>query len=65
MTNLDTTFLHYFGGMDNNSLRNVLKVDMDINHNDEMHSEPNIITHSSYYEFNDIANTLNNNKKYI
>ncbi len=27
-----------------------------------MHNEPNIIMHSSYYEFNDIANTLNNNK---
>ncbi len=27
-----------------------------------MHNEPNIITHSSYYEFHDVANTLNNNK---
>ncbi len=43
MTNLDRNVLPYFGGMDSNWLRNVLKVYIDINDNDEMHNEPNII----------------------
>ncbi len=33
--------------MDNNPLRNVLTVDIDINDNGEMHNEPNIINNSS------------------
>ncbi len=30
MDNIDNNFLHYFGGVENNSLTNVLKIDTDI-----------------------------------
>jgi hypothetical protein len=60
MNNLDNTFLHYFGGVETNSLRNILKIDTDINDDDEIHNEPNIIEHSSYYEFQDLTNLFNN-----
>ena len=62
MDNIDNNFLRYFGGVKNNSLTNVLKIDTDIT-DDEIHNEPNIIEHSSYYEFNDLMCLFNNNKK--
>ncbi len=62
MDNIDNNFLQYFAGMENNSLTNVLKIDIDIS-DDEIHNEPNIIEDSSYYEFNDLVCPFNNNKK--
>ncbi len=44
--------------MENNSLTNVRKFDLDNTDND-IHNEPNIIDHSSYYEFNNVMCLLN------
>ncbi len=49
MTNLDRIIFHYFGGMNSNSLRNVLKIHMDIN-DDKMQNELNIM-YSSYCQY--------------
>ncbi len=62
MDNIDNNFLRYLGGVENNSLTNVLKIDTDIT-DDEIHNEPNIIDHSSYYEFDDLKCLFNNNEK--
>ncbi len=52
MDNIDNNFLRYFGGVENNSLTNVLTFDFDITDN-KIHNEPNIINHSSYNKFDD------------
>ncbi len=61
MNNIDNNFLRCFGGVENNSLTNVLKFDLDSTDND-IHNEPNIIDYSSYYEFNDLMYLFNKNK---
>ncbi len=58
MDNIDNNFLCYFGSVENNSLTNVHKFDLDITDN-EILNEPNIIGHSSYYEFNDLMFLFN------
>ncbi len=61
MDNIDNNFLRYVGGVENNSLTDILKLDLDSTYN-EIHNEPNIIDHSSYYEFNDLMYLFNKNK---
>ncbi len=42
--------------------KHVCQIDTDISDN-EIQNEPNIIEHSSYYEFNDLVYLINNNEK--
>ncbi len=64
MDNIDINFLRYVGGEESNSLTNVLKFDLDSTDN-EIHNEPNIIDHSSYYEFNDLMCLFNKTKNFF
>ncbi len=62
MDNIDNNLLRYFGGVENNSLTDVLNFDLDSTYN-ENHNEPNIIDHSLHYEFNDLMCVFNKTKK--
>ncbi len=56
---LNEAFLKYQGGVDNNSLINIIEPSTDTN--DE--SEPSqIIRHSPYYDFNKLSSVLKNNQ---
>ncbi len=47
---LDKDFLQHVGGMEGNSLINILQTDTETGE-DKNHNQPEIISHSSYYEF--------------
>ncbi len=56
---LDDTFLKYQGGVDNNSLINIIESSTDTNDESE---QPQIICHSQYYDFNKLFSVLKNNQ---
>ncbi len=59
---LDRDFLQHVGGMEGNSFINILQTDIDTDE-DENHNQPQIISHSPYYEFNELISTLTNSKR--
>ena len=61
MTNRDDEFLHFFGGVENNSFVNILQTNIDSD-DDETHCAPQIIKHSPYYDSTELAPTLENQK---
>jgi len=54
---LDNEFLKHFGGVENNSLVNILQTE-----EDENNFQPEIISHSPYYDFDHIISTLTKRK---
>ncbi len=59
---LDREILQYQGGLEANSLINILKTDGDSNDDT---NEPTLIHHSPYYDFDLLASTLKHNKKCV
>ncbi len=56
---LDEAFLKYQGGVENNSLINIIEPSTDTNDESE---QPLIISHSPYYDFNKLSSVLRNNQ---
>ncbi len=56
---LDEVFLKYQGGVENNSLINIIEPSTDTNDESE---QPQIIRHSPYYDFNKLSSVLRNNQ---
>ncbi len=54
-------FLKYQGGVDNNSLINIIEPSTDTNDESE-YVQPQIIRHSPYYDFNKLSSVLKNNQ---
>ncbi len=59
MNDLDKYFVQHLGGVDNNSLINIL--DMDTNENLDS-DQPQLICHSPYYDSNKFISTLKKGK---
>ncbi len=57
---LDKDFLQHVGGVENNSFINVLHTETD-DDNENLH-QPQIISHSPYYEDENLISTLSENK---
>ncbi len=61
MTNLDKDFLQCFGGVESNSLINILQTDINEN---ETNNQPQNICYFLYYDLNnDLISILTRNKK--
>ncbi len=56
---LDEAFLKYQGGVENNSLINIIEPSTDTNEESEQRQ---IIRHSQYYDFNKLSSVLRNNQ---
>ena len=57
-SNTDKHFLQQLGGIENNSLVNIINPNLDENEN----NEPILISHSSYYDHDSLISTLTRNK---
>ncbi len=58
---LDRDFLQHVGGMEGNSFINILQKDSETGE-DENYNQPEIISHSPYYEFDKLISTLTGRK---
>ncbi len=58
---LDRDFLQHVGGMEGNSFINILQTDSKTGE-DENHNQPEIISHSPYYEFDKLISALSSRK---
>ncbi len=59
MGDLDKDFLQHVGGVENNSFINILHADTD---DDDNGDQPQIISHSLYYDTDNLISTLTQNK---
>ncbi len=59
MGDLDKDFLQHVGGVENNSFINILHADTD---DDDNGDQPQIISHSLYYDTDNLISTLTQNE---